>query len=78
MNVCGNMNCFYYETIFSYDEVVMRHEYNYNAQDLILVAFCPSCDERMEDYNPEDFPYYEKRYKHGAIQTETKFPSKKT
>ena len=76
VRVCGNMECFYYETIFSQEDLVWKDHWNPLVGDLMPEAHCPSCMEKCDTMELSEFPLYTKVYKDGVIQLNTNLDSK--
>jgi len=49
---CVRVECFYYETLLNARECVWKHRWDGEA--LPLVPFCPSCRERLTEYEDPD------------------------
>jgi len=45
VHMCLNEDCFYCETILDFPDVVLKHVWDSNLEDLTLIPHCPSCDE---------------------------------
>lgn len=79
VQVCGEMDCFYYETIFKTDDLLWMHQWDDQVGDLVLIPLCPSCGCPTESMTESDFPLYKKVYKDGTVQTviQTETPTEK-
>ena len=44
-HMCLNKNCFYDQAILDFDDLVWKHLWNSEIEDLDLIPHCPSCDE---------------------------------
>lgn len=47
---CCEKQCFYFETLMKTDEVVWKHRWCKQSEDLLLQPFCPSCETQLERY----------------------------
>jgi len=49
---CVTSDCFYHETLLSYDECTWKHKWN--GESLPLLPHCPSCGLVMQEYEDPD------------------------
>ena len=71
LHYCLNNDCFYVETLLGVNDCVWKETWSNEVHDLILVAYCPSCNEPMAIAEPceyGDMPLAE-RNEDGSLQT---------
>ena len=45
IHMCLNADCFYFETIFDWDDIVWGEQWDSQIEDLAMIPKCPSCGE---------------------------------
>ena len=76
VHACGNMDCFYYETIFDLEDLVVQNYFEHRTGFLSVRLLCPSCREECDRMDEDDFPIYVRKYANGTIQTQIRTKTK--
>ena len=50
---CANVECFYVAALLDFSDVVFKQIYSHEVDDLILVPFCPCCQEPMMEWDEQ-------------------------
>lgn len=51
---CSNTSCFYDGALLKFDEVVWKHYYNHEMEDLDMRSTCPACGDPMMIWHDTD------------------------